>query len=171
MTGKTITSFVSAEDKKYAKKKILCHSPVIWFNVIILAFAVTAILLYLRSAVYPLFTGEKMNYYRLFLAVIAAVFIVIKLIQLLIILCKKTCDLLTDITFGEKYISGTYIAGKTHSQYSYTSMERLYIFPKTVVITGSGGGLYITRSDIPDPELLRSFLLEKNPNLKVKEMK
>ena len=168
MIGTKILSIVSDEDCEYAKKKIFWQSPTIWVNIIIFALFAAISLFYLILAVYPLFSGGKVYYYRLILAAVLAVIYGVSLTRIIRILKKRSETKFTDITFEENHISGSFSKGK--SRYSYTSMEHLYIFPKTVVITGSGGGIYIARTDIPDLDEMKRFLLEKNPHLKEKHM-
>ena len=75
-----------------------------------------------------------------------------------------------DLTFEEDGITGVFAVGESKKHCKYSELKCLYIFPETVVFSGSKGNIFICRSDIPDFEAMKSFLLEKNPNIKEKHI-
>ena len=176
MVGTHIISEISANDHEYAVKKLLMRTPAYLSIIISMALAEIA-LLYI--ALRPLADGGDIRYGSLIIAVIFGFFFVtavtdtnrsFKARRKKLIAETGSDASVNDLTFEEDGITGMFPVGKQKKQCKYYELRSLYIFPETVVFSSSKGNIFIARSDIPDCEALKSFLLEKNPKLKIKHM-
>ena len=176
MVGTHIISEISADDHEYAVKKILMRTPAYLSIIICMALAEISLL---YVALRPLADSGKIRYHALILAVIFGSFFVyavtdtnrsFKARRKKLIAATGSDASAVDLTFEEDGITGVFAVGESKKHCKYSELKCLYIFPETVVFSGSKGNIFICRSDIPDFEAMKSFLLEKNPNIKEKHI-
>lgn len=175
MINTQIISEISADKYEYAAKKILYHTPKFLCIITLVALS-TLVLLY--AAFSPLLSGGKINIGCLIMSVIAVIVFIrcvtfdrmLKARRKILIETTGSDSSVTEMTFGETCITNIFQGGKSKKNYMYADLKYLYVFPETVVISGNEGSIYISRSDIPDYDELKRFLLEKNPGVKEKHL-